>query len=460
MAEMKKYSTIILLIFTIFVLFLHAPDVFINQILFSEDGNVFFNQSQEFGMQALFIPYAGYSHLILRLMACFASFFPVQIIPYIYLLSVIFVQFFIVLFTYKIFKLENYNYGLIIALFPLLIPVGCEIYFSLTNLQWLLALLFVICISSSWLTLNSCMLALNLFLLSLTGPFSILLLPVVIVRMFLYKDLKKKLGIYALYFTGTLIQLFILFMSERTQSIYDKFQFAKFISFFMLKLSSINFWDIILFIIFCLALFKAVKNFKEYFTLFSLLYLGIAVIFSSLFILSADIPSRYMYLFLASVYLMSVVVLKNDKISAFIILLLIIRFSHCRYENIYWNEFTKFSQLQKEVFVPILPPPNWYAKLTSGVEENAPPYFVTNGMSYFNPSKICNKYTGISIETDNPGYAKVFMITDLSRSNIRYFNFYPVDNKNYKSNFVIPVADTDIQIILPPELKINCYCLD
>lgn len=213
MAKMKKYNWLILLISTVIILFLHTPDVFINKMLFAEDGVIFFNQAQQYGVSSLLIPYAGYSHLILRLIALVASFFPVTIIPYIYLLFVTVLQFSTVFFTYKILKLQSYKYGLIIALFPLLVPAGCEVYCNLTNLQWPLAFLTALSVACNWKNINKYLLCTGLFLLALTGPFSVILIPVVILRMFVFKDIKINLFAYLSYFTGTFIQLFVLLSS-------------------------------------------------------------------------------------------------------------------------------------------------------------------------------------------------------------------------------------------------------
>lgn len=464
MAKMKKYNWLILLISTVIILFLHTPDVFINKMLFAEDGVIFFNQAQQYGVSSLLIPYAGYSHLILRLIALVASFFPVTIIPYIYLLFVTVLQFSTVFFTYKILKLQSYKYGLIIALFPLLVPAGCEVYCNLTNLQWPLAFLTALSVACNWKNINKYLLCTGLFLLALTGPFSVILIPVVILRMFVFKDIKINLFAYLSYFTGTFIQLFVLLFSHRVHTISNTLQLFEYIPILFYKLFCIQFLSVIIFTILVFALYKALRNYKEYFPVISVLYLGIMNIFSALFILngaSGDvIPGRYMYIYLTAVYLIPVIVFKNNKISALFIILLICCFPYCRYENIYWNEFIKFSKLQKDTFVPLPPDFNWYAKLTSKAAEDAQPDFVTEGLTFFNPSDFCAKYTGLIIETDNPKYTKEFMISDKSYDYIKYFRFYHVNGTHYKSNAIIPAVDKDIQVVLPPNLKINCYCID
>lgn len=464
MAKMKKYNWLILLISTVIILFLHTPDVFINKMLFAEDGVIFFNQAQQFGLNSLFIPYAGYSHLILRLIALFASFFPVTIIPYIYLLFVIVLQFFVVFFTYKTLKLENYKYGLIIALFPLAVPAGCEVYCNLTNLQWPLAFFTALSVACNWENINKYLLCAGLFLLALTGPFSVILIPVVILRMFVFKDIKINLFVYLSYFTATFIQLFVLLFSHRVHSASNPLQLFQYIPILFLKLYCIKFLSVIMFVILVFALYKALRNYKEYFSVISVLYLGIMNIFSALFILNGAsfdaIPGRYMYIYLTAVFLIPVIVFKNSKVTALFIILLFLCFSYCRYDNIYWNEFIKFSEFQKETFVPILPDFNWYAKLTSKAAEDAEPDFISSGLQYFNPSKLCGRYAGLSVETDNLKYSKEYMISDKSYEFIKYFKFYHVNGTRYKSNVIIPAFDKDIQVVLPPNLKINCYCID
>jgi hypothetical protein len=71
--------------FLFLLLFLRRPDSLTKPQFFAEDGLVFFHDQVLFGAwDALFTPYAGYLHVVPRLVAFIASFFPVREAPLVY----------------------------------------------------------------------------------------------------------------------------------------------------------------------------------------------------------------------------------------------------------------------------------------------------------------------------------------------------------------------------------------
>jgi hypothetical protein len=132
----------ILIIATI-VLFIRRTDSFINPQFWAEDGPVFFLQQYENGLSTITQPYAGYLHLIPRLIAFISElFFPYSLVPFVYT----FMSFVITLFVINaIFSRRlNIKYKGLFSLALVLIPhYGNEVFMNVTNIQWILCVLLV-----------------------------------------------------------------------------------------------------------------------------------------------------------------------------------------------------------------------------------------------------------------------------------------------------------------------------
>jgi hypothetical protein len=83
--DFSWWKFLLLVLLTCLVLFLRRPDGLLNPQLFAEDGTIFFKSAFELSSwQAIFTPYAGYLHLIPRIIAEFGSLFPISMIPVVY----------------------------------------------------------------------------------------------------------------------------------------------------------------------------------------------------------------------------------------------------------------------------------------------------------------------------------------------------------------------------------------
>jgi len=164
----------------VLILFYRKPDAWVNPQFWAEDGTVFFAQQHEFGLSALFVPYAGYLHLIPRLIAQVSSLFPVSMAPMLYNASAILMTSLVGL------KLLSPRVNLpnkpwfILSLG--LVPHSGEIFLNATNIQWFGALALLLLViqeppRSRWQTAGDFF---ALILVGLTGPFSLLFAPVVL----------------------------------------------------------------------------------------------------------------------------------------------------------------------------------------------------------------------------------------------------------------------------------------
>jgi uncharacterized membrane protein YhaH (DUF805 family) len=75
------------LVIGIILVALRTPGAWSHPAFYAEDGQIFFTQQLQNGVGLLFQPYNGYFHLVPRLIALFASPFPVYYQPLIYAAS-------------------------------------------------------------------------------------------------------------------------------------------------------------------------------------------------------------------------------------------------------------------------------------------------------------------------------------------------------------------------------------
>ncbi len=159
------------------ILALRKPDSLQNPQFFAEDGTVFFIGARQLGLSAILTPYGGYLNLVPRLVAAGASFLDPLWIPASYngvalCLDVAAVA---ILFSRRVRLPAKPALALAFAL----VPHTGEVFLSLTNVQWCLALaLFLVLLmddaataGQKWFDRGA------LALCGLTGPFVCIFLP-------------------------------------------------------------------------------------------------------------------------------------------------------------------------------------------------------------------------------------------------------------------------------------------
>ena len=164
------------------ILFFRRPDMLIHPQFWAEDGAIFFRQNYEHGLGALFIPYAKYIHLIPRLVAYLASFFPVAAAPALYAYATLAMTLGVGAKLLSPRLALPYKPLLVVAV--ALVPTGGEVILNLTNIHWYTALLLIALVLQKPPT-TRWQLASDFFLLllaGLTGPFIIAFAPLFLLR--------------------------------------------------------------------------------------------------------------------------------------------------------------------------------------------------------------------------------------------------------------------------------------
>jgi hypothetical protein len=164
------------------ILILRKPDSLHNPQFFAEDGTIFFIGARQLGLEAFLIPYGGYLHLAPRAVAWAAAFFDPLWTPAIYNWAALCIDVLVIaaLFSRRVRLPAKPALALAFAL----VPHTGEVFLSLTNIQWCLALGLVMLLTADdaatvaqrWSDRAA------VLLIGLTGPFLCFLSPLFILR--------------------------------------------------------------------------------------------------------------------------------------------------------------------------------------------------------------------------------------------------------------------------------------
>ncbi|HLA77233.1 MAG TPA: hypothetical protein VJU18_06620 [Vicinamibacteria bacterium] len=151
--------------------------------LWAEDGSVFINQAQRLGLESLWTPYRGYIHAYPRLVALVGTLFELRAQPYVFLVGWAFA--FAVMTATMVARASRLGLGrfqvwVLVALVAL--QPNDEVFFNITNSQSLLGTALATWTLSSRSRRSSLPECIFLALLSLTGPFSIWIAPLLLLR--------------------------------------------------------------------------------------------------------------------------------------------------------------------------------------------------------------------------------------------------------------------------------------
>jgi hypothetical protein len=214
--KFTNYKNIAFVVIAILILIVRKSDSLSNPQLWAEDGAIFFTQQYEYGAVSIFTPYAGYLHIVPRLIAILAdSFFSYADVPAVYNYMCLFVTIIVIVHCFS--PRLQLPFKPLLALSIVLVPQALnEVFFNITNLQWILCILLILALLKAAPNKNYGNYALQvisdfviIIFIGLTGPFLIILFPFFIWKLF---HVKKTYG-YTLLITAfciVLMQLFFL----------------------------------------------------------------------------------------------------------------------------------------------------------------------------------------------------------------------------------------------------------
>ncbi len=166
------------------LLWWRRPDALALPQFWAEDAAVFFRQARELGWRALLEPYAGYFHLVPRLVAAGANLLDPAHAPLVYALAAGLGTLHVCALALLRPLASWQGRGWLAALAVVLVPDAREVLWVLTNVQWILAaglLLLALGPPSRSLAGNLHDVGVTL-VFGLTGPFVLVLLPLFVLR--------------------------------------------------------------------------------------------------------------------------------------------------------------------------------------------------------------------------------------------------------------------------------------
>jgi hypothetical protein len=491
----KKYFCVvpILMILSWVSIGLRSPSVFhFNKIMFMEDIPIFFNQANEYGFRSLFMTSARYEHFILRVVAWIASFFKDQYAPNIYMFAVIFGFSLIIMTTYKQLNFLCRSQRILVALSILCIPSGRALYDNLTYFQWTLAIALSILVLSDWSKYNTqlrkIMFVVAAFLLCLQGPFGVILLPVILLKLLLYKDLRKNLFAYLALILSSAVQFCVMIMSNPQNNLTNIPLILKI--FLRNAIGEITKWPIVSYAIVIYILYLIICRIKVFKTTIQSdrrrwLFLVLGLLFFSFMIMFSSIAKHARWLHEGYQYahnfyyaiMVTFIVLSTTKrqkiISLLFFLLMLYSFPKgLELTNSFWDSHVAFKQrceyvklrngwfhwnLGKDGYTKshlVLEEPDRTIMSNSGLIESE--YLDSNHIGFY-AEDIVNK----DVNNEQQSIMQL-AITNRNGSSVNHNFGYALDEEVKRMYFAIPVSELtgkrwEIQYNLP--VKINVYYL-
>ena len=202
MTPEKHISAIVAGALCILLLCIRARGSLLSPQFWAEDGVIFWYQQASLGSLAVLKPYAGYLLAAPRIIAAISSLFDPSLAPRYFVFGCLVATFWAAYTAAD--AIDNTMLGVALAVGLMLPPVGSgEVFMNVTNLQWLMApTLALLCVSKNVSSNQKVYAAVA----SLTGPFSVMLLPFAFYRFYRHCDVLS-----VILMCGGLLQLAVIF---------------------------------------------------------------------------------------------------------------------------------------------------------------------------------------------------------------------------------------------------------
>jgi hypothetical protein len=200
---------------TVFVvsLLIKTRELAFNPSLWGEDTKVFIYDALHHGTVSVFMPANGSGYLIQRLVALSVVFLPLRYAEIIFHLFTFAAACFTAAIVWRFAPIRSIMGRLLAcAALPFLPTNSLEIWFALVNVHWYLGIALALILTNPITTASrpSWLLLAAVFLMCLSGPFSILMAPAVLARALVLKDWRRGWPLYLVYGSATIIQATIV----------------------------------------------------------------------------------------------------------------------------------------------------------------------------------------------------------------------------------------------------------
>lgn len=467
------------------------PSPFMYKLIWTEDGNIFVEGAQNGFLHSLITPHNGYLQTIQRLFAGFALLFDFKYLPIIYLSASILSLCALIHIIFTFLDVKLWKKVLISALIVSVSP-NCVIFSNLCNIHWILVTILMIFIASDFIVsgkVNKTIIGISTLFIGLSGPFSVILLPVLFLRIFVKKDFRKYIFFYVPFLISSFIQSYFLLTTPRISNdfpgLYNSSHYLKnCLNIIFNSSPSTIISCIIVLLLLTLLIRNLYLNPKKSYIATSLILCGILITGSALLLRESTIfyPTNgtqciYTYNLYFCIF-SSIIILLNDKhilLGIILVSFLFLGFKRIEYPDINWNSNILLYKVIPDTVIKINPV-NWVVHIKNMNSKNykKPNYTIDlktqNYPVTFNADsrKICPSSSDIGF---------VINSLDIKNSADRLFILYsnhktveeikPFLVKNiYKYFSAFPITDnsSNFSIFFPKEIKhvsyeINVYCL-
>lgn len=195
----------------------------LGDLLWAEDANVFINDVYSQGLSSVIKPYAGYLHLYPRLWSTLLPHIGINNAP-----IWLFAGWFTAVIVMAILLVKALNSvgvktkeALLLLALIYVQPTSSEVYFNITNAQWFLGFAIGIWYLIRSNIENTVAEVVILLMLTLTGPFGILLMPVLLIKYLVFKHLRPTRLLIFIYILCVGLQVLSMSTSVRSSSPID-----------------------------------------------------------------------------------------------------------------------------------------------------------------------------------------------------------------------------------------------
>lgn len=363
--------------------------------LWAEDGNVFLTEAFSSGIDSIWRPYAGYLHVLPRTVALATIQFSAEWAPLIFFVSwlVVFAIFMATVTRQALRFRANLIAAVVACLLIALQPHAGETFFNLTNLQWFSGCSLILLVLGLEPRKRNWFDAIFTATASVTGPFSILLIPFLLWRFWLSRSIRKLFYLEWIALAGAMVQISFVITSKRiTPGNIDKdilhwfraiFTFVTFGSqYLLIQIGAIVLWWNFLRQFFVSYRNSTQRKRRELTALRNIFLCGLLSFFAGLWALK-EAPqvldplsdgNRYFMIPYAMTIFCAVIVLQNSskkaKISLVIFLsICAIHFKQVNLPDLQFPAFAIFAKSHPGINIPINPQqpvfPGWHFLLPS-----------------------------------------------------------------------------------------------
>lgn len=195
--------------------------LFVSPVAWAEDSEVFFPEAMRLGTASLIEPFNAYHVTLIRVLAWFASLFPISWTAEIYVYGSLVVWLGVAVLLWCLrFDLPRWAHATVV-LSLVLVPHGGEIWMNLKNIQWVTAVLLVaIALAHPPRQKRARAFWLLVFVLAaMTGPFVVFFLPVFLMRCWRADDRPWRWTLAGLAILACVLHIFALFAGRRSETL-------------------------------------------------------------------------------------------------------------------------------------------------------------------------------------------------------------------------------------------------